>query len=180
MSCLPDPQPRYSQRRRLKNFLINPRVQLRYAALAAGSGLVLSLAHTAVFYSFVRENYETLVELSPMTAAVRQQLYRELGQIITYLSLASLSFIVLTALAAVVASHRAVGPLYHFKQVFDDVRKGKFKTRIRLRPGDDFQDVAESFNLMLDRLERLKQPDIQPDDAPKEAKVKEAKNKHAA
>jgi HAMP domain-containing protein len=57
------------------------------------------------------------------------------------------------ALMGVLLSHRTAGPLYHFKRVFDEIRSGNPKQRVRLRPKDEFQDVAKSFNDMMDSLQ---------------------------
>lgn len=64
-----------------------------------------------------------------------------------------LFFILITAVALIL-SHRAAGPIYHFKKIFDSIAKGEENQNINLRPKDYFKDVAESFNQMLKTLSK--------------------------
>ncbi len=139
-------------KRHLKNFLINPRYQLRYIIWLTTTGLFLVLINGIIAYSYIKENYITLVDLSPMTDEAKSQMYTELHHLILALSLTSILFLVIVSLLGIVLSHRTAGPLYHFKRVFDEVKKGKVHQRVRLRPGDEFQDVAKSFNDMMESL----------------------------
>ncbi len=147
-----------NKKRQLKNLFVNPRYQLRYMFWLTGSGLALVLINTVVFYSRVRENYEVLVEMSPMTDEAKSVLFSELSHIAFTLMLSSLAFLLLVSVIGLIFSHRTAGPLYHFQRVFNEIKAGKTKARIRLRPGDDFQNVASSFNEMMDQIETKIQP----------------------
>jgi len=140
-------------RRKLKNILINPRFQLKYVMLASFAGIILTVANATLFYRYVNENYAILVELSPMTEEAKALLYKELRTIIGFLTVSSLVFVAVVAWLALMISHRTAGPLYHFNRVFNEIRTGKSGSRIHLRPEDDFQDVAESFNRMMDSIQ---------------------------
>jgi methyl-accepting chemotaxis protein len=139
-------------RRQLKNILINPRYQLKYIFWLSVTGLLLTIINCSIFYVFIRENYSILVELVPMPANVKDQLYAELFQIIGYLALVSLLFLILVGCLGMFLSHKTAGPLYHFKRVFNEIKGGRRDARIMLRPGDDFQDVAQAFNEMMNSL----------------------------
>lgn len=141
-----------NNRRKVRNLLLNPRFQLKYIALTGAAGLLLALVNAGVFYFFTRENYAILVDLAPMTDEVKVQLYSELRQIVTLLTLSSVGFVGLVCAVALVISHRTAGPLYHFQRVFDEIRAGNTRSRIALRPKDDFQEVATSFNQMIDHV----------------------------
>jgi methyl-accepting chemotaxis protein len=143
--------------RKLGNYLINPRYQLKYIFWLGVTGMTLVVLYSLLFYFFMRENYDVLVELSPMDDAVKQQLYHELNHIILLLGGVSFLFLIIVAFLGVILSHRTAGPLYHFKKVFGRIKDGDLAARVRLRPNDDFQDVAASFNSMVDALvERAK------------------------
>lgn len=141
-----------SNRRKVRNFLINPKYQLRYAFWTVASGLFLVGMYSIILYSKIKENYTLLVALSPMDDAAKMQLYLELNEIMIKLGIASAAFLFLMAFLALVVSHRTVGALYHFKRVFDEVREGRMGARIHLRPRDDFQEVAQSFNEMMEKI----------------------------
>jgi methyl-accepting chemotaxis protein len=141
-----------NNRRQLKNILINPRYQLKYIFWLSATGLLLTVINCTIFYVFIKENYSILVELVPMPENVRNQLYSELFQIVGYLALVSFIFLLLVSALGLFLSHKTAGPLYHFKRVFTDIKSGRKDARIMLRPGDDFQDVAQSFNEMMNTL----------------------------
>ena len=138
--------------RKLSNYLVNPRYQLKYIFWLGLTGVSLVALYSVLFYSYMRENYDILVELSPMDDASKQQLYRELNHVILLLGGISLVFLALVAIGGVALSHRTAGPLYHFKRVFNDLKAGKLESRVRLRPKDDFQDVASAFNEMIESV----------------------------
>ncbi len=138
--------------RKIKNYWLNSKFQTRYLVSIIITGAFLVLVQSYLFYSFTNENYQLLVELSPMTDEAKAVLFSELKRITVYLVILSSLFILAMSLVGLVFSHRTVGPLYQFKKIFDQIRNGKKDSRIQLRPNDDFQDVAQSFNEMMDSL----------------------------
>ena len=120
-------------------------VTLTGISLIAGLGFVI--------YRRLQENYLLLVDLSPMEEAVRRQLYGELHQVIIYMGACTTLFLLLVVLFGLVLSHRAAGPIFHFKRVFDLIGPDTRKHRVHLRKRDEFREVADSFNQMMDRLE---------------------------
>jgi methyl-accepting chemotaxis protein len=143
-----------TKKRSLKNILINPAYQLKYVFWISIAGIVLISCNALVFYSYIKENYNILVDLSPMDEAAKAQLYHELNVILYKLGGVSLAFMLLAALLGIKVSHSTAGPLYHFKRVFNEIKNGKTNARVRLRPGDDFKDVAQAFNEMMDSVQK--------------------------
>ncbi len=138
--------------RSLKNILINPAYQLKYVLWISTAGIMLIACNALIFYSYIKENYSILVDLSPMDEAAKTQLYHELNVILYKLGGVSLVFMILAAILGIKISHATAGPLFHFKRIFNEIKNGKTDSRIRLRPGDDFKDVAQAFNEMMDSL----------------------------
>lgn len=140
-------------KRSLKNLWLNPAFQGRYIFWVTITGVLLVSINAATFYLFTRENYAILVDLSPMTNEAKAQLYKELWQIIGYLLGGSFLFLIIVFFVGLFFSHRVAGPLYHFKRVFSEIKNGNTQARIRLRPNDQFKDVAAVFNEMMDKLQ---------------------------
>lgn len=143
-----------AKNRSLKNILINPPYQIKYVMWVSTAGLTLIAANAVIFYYYINQNYSLLVDLSPMDDASKAQLYTELNVILIKLGLVGLAFVIITAIVGIRMSHRTAGPMFHFKRVFGEIKSGKTDARIRLRPGDDFKDVAESFNSMMDTISK--------------------------
>jgi len=140
------------QNRSLKNLIIDPTYQLKYIFWLTVPGILLVLLNASIFYYYIQENYAILVELSPISDEARGQLNTELRQIIFYLGAVSLLFITAVSGIGLIFSHRTAGPMFHMKRVFVRIRAGDKKARVRLRPTDDFKDVAKEFNSMMDKL----------------------------
>jgi methyl-accepting chemotaxis protein len=138
--------------RKLRNFLINPRYQAKYIFWISLTGLTLVIGNASVFYYYISQNYKILVDMSPMEDDVKVQLHRELARIVLLLGSFSLVFVFVVSVIGLLYSHRTAGPLYHFKRVFKAIREGKLDARVHLRPKDDFREVADEFNLMVDSL----------------------------
>lgn len=143
-----------AKNRSLKNLLINPAYQIKYVFWVSTAGLTLITANAIVFYSYIKENYSLLVDLSPMDDAAKNQLYTELNEILIKLGVVGLIFVLLTAIIGLKMSHRTAGPMYHFKRIFNEIKNGKMDARVRLRPDDDFKDVAGAFNEMMDAIQK--------------------------
>ncbi len=146
----------YKSQRKLKNFWINPEFQKKYVKAIFLVGMVLALLNSAVFYFFTRENYTLLVDLSPMTDEVKQQLYSELRWILFFLLAGNGVFLSLVTLLGVVFSHRAAGPMFNLVKTCQKIRDGQTDVRVKFRPGDDFPEVANAVNEMLDALAQNK------------------------
>ena len=142
--------------RKFKNFIINPKFQFHYIFWTSTAGLLLIALNDYVFYHFTKENYMLLVELSPMTDEAKQQLFAELNKIIFLLGGFSILFLIIVLLVGVIFSHRVAGPLYKMKLTFNRIKNGERDLRVFFRPKDDFKDVAQSCNEMLDSLQEKK------------------------
>lgn len=145
-------QVKVTYKRSWKNYLIDPSFQLKYAFWISGTGVMLVGSIAALFYRYIRENYAILVELSPMTDDLKIHMWAELDRIMIQLGIISALFLVCVTLLGIVLSHKAAGAVYHFKKIFRQIGDGQTEARIRLRPGDDFQEAAQEFNSMMDRL----------------------------
>lgn len=139
-----------SKRRKLRNFWINSVYQGRYVLSLIFSSVIALLCFGVVFYLFTVENYEVLIELSPLTSEAYDELKRELALIAVYLSIVGVVFILLVTAIGIVFSHRAAGPLYNIQAVSKRIQSGEPNARIRLRPSDDFQEVANHLNAAFD------------------------------
>jgi methyl-accepting chemotaxis protein len=145
-----------NRNRKFKNLLINPSYQLKYVLWINATGLVLIVLYSVLVYHYVSENYAILVDLSPMNDEAKTQLYSELKEIILRMGLVSVGFLGAVSMVGVLFSHRTAGPLYHFKKIFSEIRAGNRAARVKLRPKDDFQDVAQAFNDMMDQISEKK------------------------
>jgi nitrogen fixation/metabolism regulation signal transduction histidine kinase len=55
----------------------------------------------------------------------------------------------------IVLTHKIAGPIMVIKRRMADIERGDFGAQIKLRKGDEFKDLADSFNKMLNSLTYL-------------------------
>ena len=199
-----------SHQRKLRNFLLEPRFQLKFTAYIVVMSLVLTVLLGAFLVSSARallQEAEAAVEargraveasraLSEATlnnellaniddpafkaqldaksraidkeyedernavAQQRAELVRR--QRLTWWVLAGclLSFIVVAALASIVATHRIVGPLFRVRRIVSEVEGGHLNPPMHaLREGDELQDLFDSILRMVRNLRRRTEDD---------------------
>lgn len=137
--------PKNNPNNRRRKYIINPRLQIPWViwifllALAIIACFIVAIA----LYIIPRENQETLDpmiwDISPLIVIV-------------------ILWILLTVLAWIVIlmSHKFAGPIYRFQSVVKAITNGNFDLPpINLRKRDEFKDVAEDFNKMIEVLRVL-------------------------
>ncbi|MBT6324663.1 MAG: HAMP domain-containing protein [Bdellovibrionales bacterium] len=143
-------------KRKVSNLLINPKFQKKYVFWMSSTGIILTCINATIIYFFTKENYEFLVEMLEMTEEARGQMYQELYQIIGLLGVSSIVFMIIVSIWGIILSHRVAGPLHKLKMSIDNIKNGETDTRVFFRKNDHFQDLAASFNDMMDELTKNK------------------------
>lgn len=59
---------------------------------------------------------------------------------------------VIVVLVTLLVSHKIAGPMYRFEKDIQRISSGDLRSRIRIRKGDQFQEMATSLNGMIDSL----------------------------
>ncbi|MBC7544078.1 MAG: HAMP domain-containing protein [Candidatus Sericytochromatia bacterium] len=64
-----------------------------------------------------------------------------------------LLFLFIVAAASIMFTHRVAGPIYRFEQTIRQIVEDyNLDIRVKLRQGDEMQELAHEFNYLLDRL----------------------------
>jgi methyl-accepting chemotaxis protein len=143
----------HKHRRYIKNYLINPTFQFKYVFWMVLIGAVLALTYSMLFYNFARESYDLIIELSNVSKETQFTMHQQLGKVIFVQGLITFIFLFCIGLVGILFSHRVAGPLYKLKAAFERVKMGEHQLRIYFRKYDEFQDVAQEFNKMLDQMQ---------------------------
>jgi len=61
---------------------------------------------------------------------------------------------VLASLHAIVSSYRLVGPVYRFEKTLEELLRGNYGLRIRIRKGDEFKEMEALLNRLAGKLEQ--------------------------
>ncbi|MCZ7585937.1 MAG: HAMP domain-containing protein [Deltaproteobacteria bacterium] len=136
---------------RRRGLLIDKRFQSKFIAL--GIVLVVSLAVGAfVVWS---------VSLSGVPSAAQDGGADPFTRGIVGLLILILLLVIVTILYGLRFSHRIVGPVFAFNRHMNWVREGNYTRDLRLRKGDEFQNLANSFNAMQNALRKRTRVDLE-------------------
>ncbi len=140
-------------RHKRRNFLVNPRFQLRFAFFISSWVIGLSL----MFPLMLDEALTVIIELvirdprGPEVAqilAAKKDLFRNLY-------IFELIFVLVVFFLGIFLSHRIAGPLYKLDQYFREAaRTGRLRSGLRFRSGDHFLELAENYNRMVDSVQK--------------------------
>ncbi len=140
---------------RRKRYLIDPGFQLKYAFLFFALGLTAAGAVGTVAFFFFKRTYQDFLNAyyyqSPQLVAGLEGQLRGLTLWMVFL-FALLAIFCLVF--GILLTHRVVGPIHKLRKAMDEVAAGRSDVRLHLRSNDEFQDLAESFNRMLDSRQK--------------------------
>jgi nitrogen fixation/metabolism regulation signal transduction histidine kinase len=142
------------KRRSKRNLWIIPNFQGRIVSLILILGFVCAAANGYLYYAYVDDSYDFILKYSSLPQELIDERHRDLLVFGVSLGLATLLMTLAIVALALVITHRAAGSIYHIKGVIEKIRSGNVKERVHLRKTDEFQDLAKSFNQMMDELQK--------------------------
>lgn len=136
--------PKFSRR----IFLIKRGLQFRYMGVILTSMLLVSLVVGWTVYFTIWK------DLSDPTKTHDQleQIFVEGNENLVYRMAV---VILLVCFLSIFVSHKIAGPVYRLEESAKIISSGDFSRRIKLRSGDELQELADAFNTMTDSLDKI-------------------------
>jgi methyl-accepting chemotaxis protein len=104
---------------------------------------------------FNKLSYESLTKVAIVQRpAAVEELTKEFRMISYSLVLSLVVFTIVLFFTALFLSRKIAGPLYALKRRLQDIAMGQEGVRLRLRTDDEFQDLAEVFNLAVESYDQ--------------------------
>jgi methyl-accepting chemotaxis protein len=153
-------------KRKLRNYLLDKRFQLKYTGMVVGVTLVVASILGALAYRESQGQTEAMQiqlamqpDLDPQAVASLEAFGKERDRQILAGILGGISALVLAlGLTGIVVTHKMVGPAYKMRLLLAKVAAGHLRVDGSLRKGDELQDVFNAFNDMVNTL-RARQAD---------------------
>ncbi len=147
-------------KRHMRNYLLDPRFQLKYTGMVVGVSVVIASVLGYFAYDYSKGQTEALTiqmamqpDLDPEVASDLEGFARELDQKVL---MSIIGGILLLALAlgftGIIVTHKLVGPAYKMRRLLREVADGKLKVVGGLRKGDELQELFEAFAVMVEAL----------------------------
>jgi hypothetical protein len=155
-----------NQHRRLRNYLLNLRYQLRFTLTIVVLAVLLTVGLGYFVMSNAHEASRVVkVQALDPTDLLAQQLAEQFAHRDHVMLLVLIGFGVLLALVlagyGIVLTHKVAGPLFKVGLYLDHIRDGRLGQVYNLRKGDQLVDFFEHFRAAHDALRRRTQQDIE-------------------
>ena len=129
-----------------RTIFIKKKLQLRYMLLIVLSvlcGLAIMTLELTATLNDLFDKYPVLV----------QPIYDQFIPIVSSFFYKIGIYVLFVVLISAILSHKMAGPVYRFEQTCKAIAKGDFSQRVHLREGDQFTELQDEFNRMMDRVE---------------------------
>jgi hypothetical protein len=155
---LPATAPRPKYKRRLSNYLLDKKLQLRYvlvvtilSGMIAGSlGFLIYQQNRAASES-IEEDLKVLMQKGSgdgFQEAIASDLESGDRALVYKMGLIGVGLVVILSMYLLVMTHRVAGPLFKISMYFDRMAEGKLGKVTPLREGDLLQDFYATFKAM--------------------------------
>lgn len=126
----------------------------RLIALIVTAGFACIAFVMLLFYAYVLQSYDFILKHSTLPADIVADRYDELWGIALVLGGVILLVVLVVAVWTLYITQRVAGPVYHLQRVIEEIRAGKMGERVQLRKRDEFHALAQSFNALMDELQK--------------------------
>ena len=134
------------------HYIVEKDMQFRYAALILIHLVVFFIITVLVIYfSGWRGIIEKLSNVYPQAVLVGI-----LNKIYLRLCIGFLLLLPVAVISAILASHKIAGPLVRIKSSLNQLIGGNYNLNVKLRKGDQLQDVADLLNKLVAALKNKK------------------------
>jgi signal transduction histidine kinase len=145
-----------SHKRKLSNFMLQPLLQIRLGFYNILLSLAFCLALVAIFYVNFNKFYDLVLELTDLREEVTDILRSYVQGLVGWVAIGTTIYFFITVAVSVFFTHRLVGPTYAFRRHIRELKNGNYGSRVVLRKGDAFQEVAEDLNDLAVTLEQVR------------------------
>lgn len=139
--------------RKIKNLLLSANVQLAFAlnVIVLSTFFIIGIAF--VLYFQLGDFIQNIITIADFDPTMSKELNADWNGTVLWMGVFMLAYMLITVFSCVLYTHRMVGPTVAFKRHITNLIKGNYDSKIKLRNGDAFEDVAELLNELGDCLQ---------------------------
>jgi len=143
-------------KRRVRNFMLQPLLQVKLGLYAIILSLFFAVALAAILYYNFAGLVNSVVLLTDAEEEVRDLFVDYWRGTQLWIYLVFFVYLGATVLVSVLYTHRLVGPTIAFRRHIRSISEGKYFVRTFLRKGDAFLEVADELNRLSEVMERTR------------------------
>jgi len=138
-------------KRKIRNYFIEPRFQRHFLLYLMGTNLLGVLFCAGVIFPVLSKHYQSYLEIFAWSPETAEILISQYNFLLTIMGSTMVIYFAYLFVLGVMYSHRVGGVIYAVKRTCRELSEGK-DVRLHLRKSDEFQDLHDSFNTMVDTL----------------------------
>jgi methyl-accepting chemotaxis protein len=142
--------------RRIKNMLIDPLVQVRLGLYSILLALIFSCVVSYILYANLSKFAVIVMALTDVEEEVKGLFVTYMADARWWLLLAIVIFLIVNIAISIFFTHKLIGPTVAFSRQLNSLIAGDYSTRVNLRKGDSFLDIAEKLNQLSEKLQNEK------------------------
>lgn len=135
----------------VRSMLVEPYLQVKLGLMFILVNLFFSVLIFGVMIWFVSDVFGAMSTYFELTGQDAGLVTQKLRMPLMIIGLLVLFFVATTLRVAVSYTHKIYGPLISINRFLDEVLEGKKPHRLKLREGDQLQDLASKLNLLADK-----------------------------
>jgi methyl-accepting chemotaxis protein len=139
--------------RSLRNFLLQPLIQVRLGIYSILLALVFSVMVGGLLYLNFFRFYDMVLELTDLREEVTALLADYISNTTWWLGGSIAVYLLTNITLSIVYTHKLVGPTYAFRRHIANLKRGEYASRVVLRRNDAFTEVADDLNTLAEALE---------------------------
>lgn len=133
-------------------YIINKQFQFKYIFIILGITLITVFSVSFVTFYIIWSNVIKEYLFIPEASKKLADIFIKTSEILV---VPVLILMVIFSLVGIFYSHRIAGPLYRVKKICDELAKGNLNQNVKFRKNDEFHDVAEALNKVINGLKML-------------------------
>jgi hypothetical protein len=134
-------------KRQIKNFLINPAFQFKFALIPAISSIIAVIIAIFICTFYLKNAYFQFMNASTdYSPELVNYFTDQLNTTILILTISLTSLIIIIVFMGIYLTHKVAGPIYKMEKHIEKILREKSLEPLYFREGDEFQDLALKFN----------------------------------
>lgn len=151
----------FDNKRKLKNYLLKPGFQLRQALYFFVLGILSSLGVYWLVYDQIRTTIIAFYEDKALEESALEWFDISLLTFGPEFMLYAFIFLVVSAGFGIYITHRVVGPTVALNKQINNLKKGHYGVKVKLRSNDELVDIADNLNSLSDILKERHSAEIE-------------------
>lgn len=146
------------ERRKARNLLIKPGMQLRFSLYVLLLSFVFLLIGLLIGNLYFEQTYVTLMQHTTQSVYLQRVIPQQIAEFKQLALLLLGSYVLLMIVITTFITHRLIGPTIPMIKHVRALREGHYGHRVNLRRYDAFTELADELNLLAKSLENGKRP----------------------